>query len=167
MPNDTLHPPCSQCTTTTKKDKMEAQSHCQTHQWYWYNPFLRLNRRKPLDHEKEVLDSIENSKRKHETKLTIPPCRQTKRKSPINHIEYLPLTIEQDNNQPNGKKRTDSSIKSQSTMALHRKGENGSIFPILIDVPMKPQQPIQHLPCVLYSMPTIWSKRINEKDGET
>ena len=93
--------------------------------------------------------------------------RQTHRKHPLNHIEYLPLTIEQDNNQPNGKKRTDSSIKSQSTMALHRKGENGSIFPILIDVPMKPQQPIQHLPCVLYSMPMTWSERINEKDGET
>ena len=52
-------------------------------------------------------------------------------------------------------------------MALHRKGKNGSIFPILTDVPMKPQQPIQHLPCVLYSMPTIWSERINEEDGET
>jgi len=86
-------------------------------------------------------------------------------KPPLNHIEYLPLTIEQDTNQP--KRTRYGTMKWQSTTKHDQNGENGSIFPIFIDGPAKPAKPIQHFPCVVQSIPETLSERINEKGGET
>jgi len=55
----------------------------------------------------------------------------------------------------------------QSMTAPDQNGENGSIFPIFIDGPIMPPQPIQHFHCVIHSIPEILSERINEKEGKT
>jgi len=62
--------------------------------------------------EKMTKRGSEKSRQTHHFTLRTTLRRQIQRRPPLNHIEYLPLTIEQDANQPNGKKRTDSSIKA-------------------------------------------------------
>jgi len=75
--------------------------------------------------------------------------------------------LKQSINQPNGKKSRHRSIKWQSTSALHEKDENGSIFAIFIDGPIKPPQPTHYHHCVIHPIPEAMSERHKGKDGET
>jgi hypothetical protein len=96
--------------------------------------------------------------------VTTPP--QHIHPSPKHH-EYLQWSVNNCDNQSNGRKNRYSIIECRLTTEHDRNGENGRILLLFFDDPPKILRQIQQHHCLKLSMHDESSERIKGKDGET